>query len=129
MAATTMTAAPEAATWEKVKPGAFKGKDLSAALKAFDGVRKKDFKMIPSVPGLSLREIEDAIGILNETAIDVEKMLEGLKKVEAAAHKTVGELEKQSKDMKGDERKEFDKAIATAGMMKVSARDLMRKLA
>lgn len=128
MAAIVLNTAPDSATWEKVKPNDYPGKDLSAALKAYDGVRKTAFAMIDRLPKLSVKEIQDAIDTLTGTVKDMEKMSEGLKKVQTAAKKTVGELEKLGKDKKDDDKKIWEKARNVASGMEVEAENLIRQM-
>ncbi|HSF63060.1 MAG TPA: hypothetical protein VLA78_01650 [Paracoccaceae bacterium] len=128
MGAIVLNTAPDSATWEKVKPKDFPGKDLSAALKAYDGVRKTAFAMIDRVPKLSVKEIQDAITTLNGTIKDMEAMSEGLKKVQAAAKKTASELEKLGKDKKDDDKKAWQKARDVASGMEVAAENLIKQL-
>jgi hypothetical protein len=128
MGAIVLNTAPDAAAWEKVKPKDYAGKDLSAALKAYDGVRKTGFPMIDSVPKLSVKDIQKAIDTLTATVKEMEKMSEGLKKVQAAAKKTVAELEKLAKDKKGDDRKAWDRARDVAAGMEAEAGNLINRL-
>lgn len=128
MGAIVLNTAPDSAAWEKVKPKDYPGKDLSAALKAYDGVRKSGFGMIDALPKLSVTDIQKAIDTLTTTVKEMEKMSEGLKKVQAAAKKTVGELDKLAKDKKGDDKKALDKARDIAAGMETEAGNLINRL-
>lgn len=117
------------ASWDKVMPRDYRGNDLSAALRGYEGA----LKSAPAMPRLSadpsVAAIKAGMADLRKALADIKKLLQALAKVEAVAARTVGDLKNHAKLRNGTERKIYETAMKRASDIAAGARARMKALA